>query len=232
MQAYSRMYNLLKEQIFEGFYASGQKLPPERKLCEAFGVSRITARHAIRLLVEQGLIERFPGRGTYVRSTKAKKLPILNTDFAGSIRNAAPNLKRELLTHRKIQPPCHIAQILGLLSTEQCLLAERIDLLDAEALAYDRAFIPLAYTNSITPEMLIKVDFLSVWLEEEKLIELFGDEYKEYCNSVPRLFPGIHHRYGEATTGRPFSEALKLERRSLQGLVFVWLILVIRFIFL
>jgi len=69
-----------------------------------------------------------------------------------------------------------------------------------------------------------------IMLEEEKLIELFGDEYKEYCSSVPRLFPGFHQRYGNATTGRPFTEALKLERRSLQGLVLVWLILAIRFI--
>jgi len=195
MQAYSRMYNLLREQIVGSYYAPGQKLPPEQRLCEQFGVSRITARHALRLLAEQGLVERHQGRGTFVRAVRPKKLPILNCDFAGSIRKEAPNLKRKLLSHTQIKPPSHIAEIFGLLKAEQCLLDERLDLLDREPLAYDRAYIPLQFTNSINEEILVRVDFLEVWLEREGLnmshivesieaVEADGEAVERLCVSL------------------------------------------------
>ena len=47
------------------------KLPGERDLAEEFGVSYITARHAIAILRERGLIVSIHGRGTFVASTLA-----------------------------------------------------------------------------------------------------------------------------------------------------------------
>src|SRR5690349_24727116 len=44
----------------------GTPAPSERDLAEQFGVARMTVRHAIDALVAQGLLERIPGRGTFV----------------------------------------------------------------------------------------------------------------------------------------------------------------------
>jgi GntR family transcriptional regulator, transcriptional repressor for pyruvate dehydrogenase complex len=44
----------------------GTKLPPERVLCEEFGVSRTVLREAIKHLSAQGLVEEITGRGTFV----------------------------------------------------------------------------------------------------------------------------------------------------------------------
>jgi GntR family transcriptional regulator, transcriptional repressor for pyruvate dehydrogenase complex len=44
----------------------GAKLPPERVLCEEFGVSRTVLREAIKHLSAQGLVEEITGRGTFV----------------------------------------------------------------------------------------------------------------------------------------------------------------------
>ena len=76
MPEYENLHNQLKKLILERSYAAGQKIPTERAICEQFGVSRITVRHALRLLEEQGLVERFQGRGTFVKSMRKKKLDI------------------------------------------------------------------------------------------------------------------------------------------------------------
>ena len=44
----------------------GDPAPSERELVQRFGVARMTVRHALDSLVTQGLLERIPGRGTFV----------------------------------------------------------------------------------------------------------------------------------------------------------------------
>lgn len=46
--------------------APGQQFPTEQALCAEFGVSRETIREALRVLEEDGLISRHPGRGSFV----------------------------------------------------------------------------------------------------------------------------------------------------------------------
>jgi GntR family transcriptional regulator len=63
---YHQVYSILRNWIFDGTYPPGAKLPPESDLCDEFGVSRITSRKAIDLLVQENLIIRIQGKGTYV----------------------------------------------------------------------------------------------------------------------------------------------------------------------
>ena len=44
----------------------GDLAPSERELVERFGVARMTVRQALDALVSEGLLERVPGRGTFV----------------------------------------------------------------------------------------------------------------------------------------------------------------------
>jgi GntR family transcriptional regulator len=63
---YHQVYSMIRGWIFDGTYPPGSKLPPEGELCKEFGVSRITSRKAIDLLVMEGLLSRVQGKGTYV----------------------------------------------------------------------------------------------------------------------------------------------------------------------
>jgi GntR family transcriptional regulator len=67
---YARVADALLREIRSGRYPVGEMLPPELELCEHYGVSRHTAREAIRKLVDLGLISRRPGIGTHVRATQ------------------------------------------------------------------------------------------------------------------------------------------------------------------
>ena len=52
--------------IYEDIYRDGDSIPPERKLSEELGVSRVTVRKALELLEEEHIIERIQGSGTKV----------------------------------------------------------------------------------------------------------------------------------------------------------------------
>jgi DNA-binding LacI/PurR family transcriptional regulator len=56
----------LVERIESGRYPPGEAVPSERQLVEEFDLSRTTVRRAIDDLVQRGILERQPGRGTFV----------------------------------------------------------------------------------------------------------------------------------------------------------------------
>ena len=63
---YIQVYAAIRDWIYQGTYKPGQRLPTEGELCELFGVSRITTRKAVDMLVDEQLVLRQPGRGTFV----------------------------------------------------------------------------------------------------------------------------------------------------------------------
>src|ERR1700755_1448588 len=63
---YLQLARNLATAIHCGVWSAGEALPSERTLSDAIGVSRITARKAIELLVEQGLIRRARGAGSFI----------------------------------------------------------------------------------------------------------------------------------------------------------------------
>jgi GntR family transcriptional regulator len=65
---HERVYSTLLEDISHARIGVGEKLPTESDLCRQFKVSRITVRHALNRLSNDGLISRTPRRGTIVRS--------------------------------------------------------------------------------------------------------------------------------------------------------------------
>lgn len=69
---YLRVYNDIKEKILNGEYGHQERLPTEAELETLYGLSRITIKKAMTMLTDEGLVERFPGRGTFVRFADAK----------------------------------------------------------------------------------------------------------------------------------------------------------------
>lgn len=61
----------LRELIAAGEYAPGDTVPPEKKLCETFGVSRTTVRRALIALTAEGMLDEGHGRlGRQVRDSR------------------------------------------------------------------------------------------------------------------------------------------------------------------
>ncbi len=84
---YQRIYAELYEAIEAGKLRAGDRLPTERELCRAYGVSRITACRALNELRAQGLIERKKKRGSVVLSAplvpprKTGTIAVVFSDF-------------------------------------------------------------------------------------------------------------------------------------------------------
>ncbi|MEO7142157.1 MAG: GntR family transcriptional regulator, partial [Bryobacteraceae bacterium] len=61
-----QLRSILSSEIERGRYLSGSKLPSERELAAAYGTSRTSVRQALANLVEDGVLFRAVGKGTFV----------------------------------------------------------------------------------------------------------------------------------------------------------------------
>jgi len=64
---YERVVDKVLELISSGAWKPGFRLPPERELSEAFGVSRTVVREAVKALEARGILESATGSGVSVR---------------------------------------------------------------------------------------------------------------------------------------------------------------------
>lgn len=60
----------IQHRIESGDIAPGRRIPSETDLVQETGVAKTTARRAVALLREQGLVYTVPGRGSYAKATE------------------------------------------------------------------------------------------------------------------------------------------------------------------
>ncbi len=71
---YQQLSDEIKTQIHEGKLKSGDRLMTEAELSQQYGISRITVRKAIELLVDEGYVMRKQGIGTFIAEKKLRRV--------------------------------------------------------------------------------------------------------------------------------------------------------------
>jgi GntR family transcriptional regulator len=128
--------------------APGTAAPSERDLVERFGVARMTVRQALDALVVEGVLERFPGRGTFVATPRRVPTGVtsLTEDLARRGRVAE---SRTLLAGRK-RPSPKLAVALGVVADEPVVHWRRIRLADGRPVCISDAYM----RESVVPGLL------------------------------------------------------------------------------
>ncbi|UGA39759.1 GntR family transcriptional regulator [Chromobacterium haemolyticum] len=82
---YLQLSRKLADAINAGWWQADEALPSERTFSEELGISRVTARKAMDVLLEQGLIRRRQGSGTFITPRLEQPLSRL-TGFTEQLR--------------------------------------------------------------------------------------------------------------------------------------------------
>lgn len=135
----------LEQEIIDGRWEVGTKIPSERKLAESIAVSRPVVREALRVLSERGLIMVAPGRGSFVR----KLNPTGEVGNADVLMRSSPVSARDLVAARTMLEG-ETAALAAANRTDEDLAAMRDLLSGFENTPADRAAdIDLAFHEAI-----------------------------------------------------------------------------------
>ena len=117
--------------------APGAELPSDAELCEEFGVSRMTARHAMHHLAQEGLLFRAPGRGTFVAEAPTHRRANSLLSFSNEMRRQGRVPTSRIVGRALRAPTREEALRLQLKQGEKVLWLKRIRLADGEPLALE-----------------------------------------------------------------------------------------------
>jgi GntR family transcriptional regulator len=114
-------------------------LPSESQLCVEFGVSRMTARAAVQRLVQDGLVYRVPGRGTFVAAARANRTAGHVLSFSDEIRRKGRVPTSRVIERRERKATEEEQRRLGV---RDVVVLRRLRLADGKPLALERAVFP------------------------------------------------------------------------------------------
>lgn len=167
--AYQHVADTVRRRILDGKLGPGEQLSTERELCSEFSASRITIRRALQILADEMLIERRQGLGTFVSPSPTRRIPLLNSDFSGSLAAHAPDLDRVLVVHAWQPAETEVAATLRLFPGTKVLFARRVDMLHGEAVAYDEVYLPEQVADRLSKDDLSQLRFLERWQSVQQI---------------------------------------------------------------
>ncbi|HEM4413468.1 TPA: GntR family transcriptional regulator [Streptococcus suis] len=150
--AYITIHDKIKEQIDNGIWKIGQRLPSERDLADEFGVSRMTLRQGITLLVEEGILQRKVGSGTYVASTRVQEKMRGTTSFTELVQLQGKTPSSKLLSYTRTKPNEKEVEQLALGKGEYVIRMERVRYADNVPVVYEVASIPERLIKNVPKE--------------------------------------------------------------------------------
>lgn len=148
---YLQLAAYLRIQIQSGVLQPGDLMIAENSLCDILNISRVTVRKSMDKLVEEGLLVRYRGKGTFVANSKIKRNMNHLYNFTEDMKeiDAKPSskvIKAEVL---EICPDA-IAEILNLPTVQtQVFYLERLRLANQEPILWERTYIPYYLCNKI-----------------------------------------------------------------------------------
>lgn len=123
---YLQIHNQLRQEIEDGKWRIGDKLPSERDLAICFKVSRMTLRQAVQTLADEGVLERKIGSGTYVAAKKVQESLKGTTSFTEIVRGQGKVPSSNAVSFFVTQPSASEMERLNLTANDKILKVERI----------------------------------------------------------------------------------------------------------
>lgn len=181
---YYQIMNQLREKIAEGEYTVDKALPPERELAETYQVSRMTIRQAIAELVNEGLLVRRKGIGTFVAPPKLEQALSSLTSFSEDMAQRGMKAGSRVLSFKETAPDPTTRKTLGLSAEDTIFECVRLRLADEEPMALETTMLVAAFCPGLQQEDLENQSLYKV------LAERWGIELDHATQSLePILAP-------------------------------------------
>lgn len=166
---YIQIHNQLRENIEDGKWKVGEKIPAERELAADFDVSRMTLRQSIQALVDEGILERRVGSGTFVANRKVQERMSGVTSFTDLMRSLGKTPSSTTISYHLTIPSQTEIEKLKLGHGEQVVRMERVRSANDVPICFEIATVPSRLIENLSKDEVTN----SFWQTLEKKAHLY-----------------------------------------------------------
>lgn len=196
----------LMREIQSGKFEVGQLLPAESEICERFGVSRHTAREALRRLIDAGMVSRRAGVGTTVQSREAKSRYTASVSDLAELANFNRAARLDIRSEDWVAVAGELAELMPEVAGQRWFRLTALR-------RVEKAVDPIAYT-----EILIHPSYEAIrdrmhepgMMIYDLIEDLHGEKITEMKQEISSV--AMTRKIGELLSVRPTTPALRIVR--------------------
>lgn len=147
---YRQIADALREQINAGELKPGDALPTESSLQDAFSVSRVTVRQALKLLTEEHIIESIQGSGSYVKEERVNYDIYQLTGFYEKLADRNVDTHSDVKTFEVIKADEKLAEKLNIRPDDNVWHIKRVRFIKQKPVNLEETWMPLAMFDDLT----------------------------------------------------------------------------------
>ncbi|HHQ5935161.1 TPA: GntR family transcriptional regulator [Enterobacter asburiae] len=151
---YRQIADALREKISAGELKPGDALPTESSLQEAFNVSRVTVRQALKLLTEEQIVESIQGSGTYVKEERVNYDIYQLTGFYEKLADRNVDTHSEVSIFEVLKADAKLAEKLNLSHDDKVWHVKRVRFIKQKPVSLEETWMPLALFPDLTWEVM------------------------------------------------------------------------------
>lgn len=139
---YAQLQLQIRRLIEEGAIACGDRVPSERQIAEWAMINRLTVRQALAALVNEGVLTRKRGLGTFVAQSKLEHGLVKLTSFTEDMHQRGMTPTSTVLSLKAIVAEPRVSLALELAHGEDVIVLERLRLADGRPMALEVSHLP------------------------------------------------------------------------------------------
>lgn len=142
---YEQIAGWLRDEVLNGQFGPLARVPSEFELADAFAISRTTARKALDRLVQEGVLFRRAGKGTFVTANRIAYGASTHLSFSAMMSEAGYRTTTQVLLSKLVPAPPHVALALGIRARSPIVCIRRLRSIDGQPAAIHTTYVPAQY---------------------------------------------------------------------------------------
>ncbi|KAG6336468.1 hypothetical protein ID866_2613 [Astraeus odoratus] len=152
---YRQIADAFREKINAGELKPGDALPTESSLQEAFRVSRVTVRQALKLLADEQIIESIQGSGSYVKKEERVNYDIYQlTGFYEKLADRHVDTHSDVKIFEVVKADARLAATLAVGVEDKVWHVKRVRFIKQKPVNLEETWMPLAMFPDLTWEVM------------------------------------------------------------------------------
>lgn len=185
---YIQLDDILRLHISNGDWKPQQLIPSENQLCKMYGISRMTVRSVITSLVNEGLLYRVQGKGTFVSAPKISAKSPAYVGIREQLEKQGFLIDTKLIELQVMPAGKNVGQILNIEASLEVYHIRRVRYADGKPVSIHESYIPRQFCESLCENDI----------EQEQLCHVLDEKYHLTAKKVHETLESVSASASEA----------------------------------